>query len=141
MPHLEMNNMVNYYYPARACAARGKAIGLCVNYRYRQHENSQISRFRAIHDKSVEIIGKFATLCFESSKNLQNYASNRLASVVYTALATPINRTPLLMHTTQSLTFDFFMSNNKASVLAYLAGVERLVRQGSPNSFPTSKQY
>ena len=28
--------------------------------------------------------------------------------------------------------------SNKASVLAYLAGVERLVYQGSPSSFPTA---
>ena len=57
--------MVN---PAHACAARGGAIGMCVVCRYRQHENRQISRFRATHkhNESVEIFEKFATLCFES---------------------------------------------------------------------------
>ena len=55
------NNMVN---PAHTCAARGEAIGLCVVCCYRQHENGQISRFRATR-KYDEPVEKFATLCFK----------------------------------------------------------------------------
>jgi hypothetical protein len=41
----------NYMYPARACAARGKAIGLFVCLSVcRQHKNRQISRSRRLSD-------------------------------------------------------------------------------------------
>ena len=88
-------------YPARTCAARGKAIGsvhLSVRLFLCQHKiiiswDLGIWAIRK-HNETVKIVKKFAPLCFESAHERHK--------IVF-LLVTPINRIPLcflLMRTT-----------------------------------------